>query len=51
MDKDLTTGNLYYTTLTNPHIGVLTPSGENIQLKTDFINALLGDIVVHPAKG
>ncbi|XP_053402389.1 low-density lipoprotein receptor-related protein 4-like [Mercenaria mercenaria] len=53
MDKDMTTGNLYYTTTShsNPHIGVLTPSGANVWLKKDFTEETLGDIVVHPGKG
>ncbi|XP_053402898.1 low-density lipoprotein receptor-related protein 4-like [Mercenaria mercenaria] len=50
MDKDLTTGNLYYTTTphSSPHIGFLTPSGVNIWLKKDITEEILLDIVVHP---
>ena len=53
MDKDLTTGNIYYTTFTDdePHVGVLTPSGVNIRLKTDVTHEYIWDIVVHPGKG
>ncbi|XP_053384765.1 low-density lipoprotein receptor-related protein 6-like [Mercenaria mercenaria] len=53
MDKDLTTGNLYYTTTSHSHshIGLLTPSGVNIWLKRDITKETLGDIVVHPGKG
>jgi hypothetical protein len=52
MDKDTTTGNLYYTTIGgNDHIGVLTPTGINKVLRRKKAGEILGDIVVHPEKG
>ncbi|XP_060607013.1 prolow-density lipoprotein receptor-related protein 1-like isoform X2 [Ruditapes philippinarum] len=53
MDKDLTTGNIYYTTTphSDPHVGVLTPSGDNFWLKVDVTHEDIWDIVVHPGKG
>ena len=51
-DKDYTTGNLYYTTYYIPHIGVVTPTGENLWLDIGLKTTdVLGDISVHPEKG
>ncbi|XP_060608038.1 low-density lipoprotein receptor-related protein 6-like [Ruditapes philippinarum] len=49
--KDTVTGNLYYTAFSSAHIGVITPSGENIWLIDDFFWEDLQAIAVHPQKG
>ncbi|XP_053402386.1 low-density lipoprotein receptor-related protein 2-like isoform X2 [Mercenaria mercenaria] len=50
-DKDMTTGNLYFTASYDSFIGVLTPSGDYVVLNSVFSWITLGDIVVHPGKG
>ncbi|XP_053402894.1 low-density lipoprotein receptor-related protein 2-like [Mercenaria mercenaria] len=49
-DKDMTTGNLYFTFNNEPFIGVLTPSGDYVVLNRVF-PWTNGDLVVHPGKG
>ncbi|XP_053386904.1 low-density lipoprotein receptor-related protein 1-like isoform X3 [Mercenaria mercenaria] len=50
-DKDMTTGNLYFTTYYHSFIGVLTPSGDFFALNVAYLWIIPGDIVVHPGKG
>lgn len=49
--KDKSTGNIYYTGYRKTHIGIVTPSGENIWLNADFAWEDLDAIEVHPGKG
>ncbi|XP_052273216.1 low-density lipoprotein receptor-related protein 2-like [Dreissena polymorpha] len=52
--KDETTGNIYYTSMSSSldqHVGVITPSGETINLVDDFSQDAIGSIAVHPGLG
>ncbi|XP_060584429.1 prolow-density lipoprotein receptor-related protein 1-like [Ruditapes philippinarum] len=51
LDKDMTTGNIFFTAFYDDFIGVVTPSGEALVLFSVYTTTSLGDIVLHPGKG
>ncbi|KAL4234294.1 hypothetical protein ACF0H5_005945 [Mactra antiquata] len=49
--KDYSTGNLYYFSYFNQHLGMITPEGHNIWFDDDFYWDTIGCIDVHPGLG